>query len=668
LGRWNLDKILEFYGRSDEQVKIRGYRIEPGEIEKQLLKIEGIKDAVVALRKDTQAELCAYLVSQDEKELEVSQLRESLSQELPVYMLPAEFVQVDTIPLTRNGKVDFKKLETMGEKLGSGQEYVAPRDEMETMLTEIWAAVLGEGKVGITDNFFELGGDSIKAVQIAARLNDAGKSINVKDILSHQTIVNICANVDFESHIRKYEQGTIVGEKGKTPIESWFLAQSLQDPNHYHQSVLLQFKNPVDIPVLEKALEKLITHHDGLRINYNKETDRFYFNNDLLEKPLKIDLVDLSAIPEAQRTAQIEARGYEAKSGFDINNGLMLRAILFKTGSEGDKLLLILHHLVTDGLTWRIFLEDLYHLYESFHQQKEMEMPQKTASLLDWYDALVMYRDSGKLEKEKAYWQEAEKSDFRLPYDREPKNVDWSVKNQETVSTRLDQEQTGFLLKDAHEVYKTDVQILVTAALVRTLRQWTGEYTVIIEMENHGRHIEDMDTSKTIGWFTTIYPLLLSRQDQTIGDEIKTVKEAIRKTPNSGIGYGILKYMSDAGKTMETRRAEIRFNYLGQFDREVENPLFSYCQQPTGSDAALENHMTAAIEINAMILNDVFTADINYNKDAFKESTMTSFAENYLKNLEEILTHIKSEDDVHFTPSDFDTVDLGEDDLAALFE
>jgi len=668
LGRWNLDKILEFFGRGDEQVKIKGYRIEPGEIEKQLLKIEGIKDAVVAVRKGQQAELCAYLVAKEEKELEVSQLREALSRELPLYMLPAEFVQVEAIPLTRNGKVDFKKLESMGEKLGSGKEYTAPRDEKETMLAGIWAGVLGEERVGIFDNFFELGGDSIKAVQIAARMNDAGKSINVKDILSLQTVANICANVDFDSHIRKYEQGTISGDKGKTPIESWFLAQNFQTPNHYHQSALLQFKTLVDIPALEKALEKLIAHHDGLRLNYHKDKDLFYFNNDLLDKPFKIDVVDLSAVPAADRDAQIETRGSEAKSGFDIANGLMLRALLFKTGPDGEKLLLILHHLVTDGLTWRILLEDLYRLYEAFHQQKEMEMPQKTASLLDWYDALVMYRDSGKLEKEQQHWQEAEKSQFRLPYDREPGTVDWSVKNQETVNTWLDREETGFLLKDAHEVYKTDVQILVTAALVRTLRQWTGKQIVIIEMENHGRHIEDIDTSKTIGWFTTIYPLLVSRQDQTIGDEIKTVKEAIRKTPGNGIGYGILKYMSEAGKTMETRRMDIRFNYLGQFDREVENPLFSYIQQPTGPDVAPGNHMTAAIEINAMILNDVFTVDINYNKEAFKESAITSFAGNYLKNLEEILEHIKNEDDVHFTPSDFDTVDLGEDDLAALFE
>ena len=669
LGRWNLHEILEFYGRCDDQLKIRGYRIELGEIEKQLLKIAGIKDAVVAVRKGPQAELYAYLVTQEEKALDVSQLREALSRELPLYMLPAEFVQVEAIPLTRNSKVDFKKLQTMGRKLEPTHEYTAPHNEMETMLAEIWATVLGFEKIGIKDDFFDaLGGDSIKAVQIAARLNDAGKSINVKDILTLRNIANICAHVDFDSHHRKYEQGTIAIEKGTTPIESWFLAQDFPNPNHYNQSVLLEFKIPVDISLLERVFEKLIVRHDGLRLNYNPKKNLFYLNDNLVEILFMIDVVDLSDVSAPERDVYIKKRGYEFKGGFDISSGLLMRAVLFKAMPERDRLLLILHHLVTDGITWRIILEDIYNLYEALNMQKQVELPRKTASLADWYDALVMYRDSGKLEKEKQHWQEVEKSEFRLPYDREPGNVDWSVKNQETVNTWLDREETGFLLKDAHEVYKTDVQILVTAALVRTLRQWTGKQTVIIEMENHGRHIEDIDTSKTIGWFTTIYPLLVSRQDKTIGDEIKTVKEAIRKTPGNGIGYGILKYMSEAGKTMETKRAEIRFNYLGQFDREVENPLFSYIQQSTGADVALENHMTAAIEINAMILNDVFTVDINYNKEAFKESTITSFAGNYLKSLEEILEHIKNEDDVHFTPSDFDTVDLGEDDLAALFE
>jgi amino acid adenylation domain-containing protein/non-ribosomal peptide synthase protein (TIGR01720 family) len=680
LGRWNLDDVLEFFGRVDEQVKIRGYRIEPGEIEKQLVKLEGIKDAVVAVRKTNreQPELCAYLQplednqNPENQDLEVTRIRERLSRELPAYMLPSEFVQVDSIPLTRNAKVDLRKLEKMGRKLESSHEFIAPRDDMETMLADIWAAVLGPERVGITDNFFELGGDSIKAVQIAARMNDAGKTVNVKDILTHQTITNLCANVDFDSHIRKYRQDTIEGEKKLTPIEGWFLTQHFADPNHYHQSALLEFKKPVDVPTLEKTIGKLLLHHDGLRLNYDKEKNLFFFNNKLLDKLFKVEVIDLTATPEPERPARIETLAGELKASFDIENGDMLKAILFKAEPAQDKLLLVLHHLVTDGITWRILLEDLYSLYDAYATThaagNEPDLPQKTASLLDWYDALALYRDSGKLEDQLDYWKTAENSDFHLPYDHEPANVDWSVKNTATSSIELDKDNTGFLLKEAHDVYKTDVQILVTTALVRTLRQWTGKSDVTVEMENHGRHIEDIDTNKTIGWFTAIYPLHINHHDNSIGDEIKTVKESIRKMPNNGIGYGIMKYMSDSLLNKETKRAEIRFNYLGQFDSEVENPLFSYCRQSTGTDIAPDNHMTAAIEINAMIMNDVLTAEINYNKEAFTSATIDSFGSDYINNLIELLDHIKSEDDVHFTSSDFDTVDLSDDDLAALFE
>ncbi|MCP5049484.1 MAG: AMP-binding protein, partial [bacterium] len=668
LGRWNLDRVLEFFGRCDEQVKIRGYRIEPGEIEKQLAKIEYIKDAVVTLLKGPHPELCAYLVRKGEGELEVSQLREALSHDLPDYMFPSRFVQVDEIPLTRNGKVDMKKLERMGTRLESAHEYVAPRDDKEKMLAEIWAGVLGEERIGITDNFFELGGDSIKAVQIAARMNDMGKTINVKDVLSYQTVGNVCANVDFDSHIRKYEQDTIEGDKGTTPIESWFLAQEFHNPNHFNQSALLQFKKAVDTEILETVFQEMIRHYDGLRLNYNQGADVFYFNNDLMDVPFKVETVDLTGVPESERAGRIETEGYNIKGGFDITNGAMLKAVLFRAEPGRDKLLLTFHHLVVDGYSWRVVLEELYRLYTAIENGTEPDMPQKTASLHDWYDGLVMYRDSGKLEEEKEYWLAAEASDFRLPYDREPGDVDWSVKKLALVKAELGVEDTGFLLKDAHEVYKTDAQVLVTAALIRTLRKWTGRKDVLVELESHGRHIDDIDTSKTTGWFTAMYPLLVNRDDRTIGDEIKSVKETIRKMPNKGMGYGVLKYMSDLGKGMETKRSGVRFNYLGQFDQEVDNSLFSYLQESSGSDIGLDNHMTVAIEMNAMILNDEFRVDINYNGEAFTESSMTSFADSYIENLKEILEHIKGEDNVHFTPSDFDTVDLSEDDLAALFE
>lgn len=673
LGRWNLYRILEFFGRSDEQVKIRGFRIELGEIEKHLMDIPGVTSAVVTLRKGEQADLCAYIAAGEDRQFDVTGLRKELSRDLPNYMIPAEFVRVEEIPLTRNGKVDLRKLGTMGETLTGARDYTAPRDEMETMLADIWAAVLEVDWVGITDNFFEMGGDSIKAVQIAARLNDAGKTVNVKDILGHQTVAAVCANVDFDSHIRHYEQGTVSGEKGRTPIESWFLAQNFHNPNYYNQSVLLDFKIPPDTSLLARALTRIMEHHDGLRLNYNKEKNCFYFNNELLNKPITVDTIDLSRVPEAELDKRLQREGQAIKAGMDITGGHLLRAVHFKTGVDEHKLLLTLHHVVVDGYTWRIFLEQLYELYTAMKDKKSKEMPQKTASLHDWYDALVMYRESAEAEKEKEYWLkiEAASREFSLPYDRPPQQADWRIENQAVLGSGLDANETEFLLKDAHETYKTDVQILTAAALVRMLRKWTGSHAVTLELESHGRtfegHGDDIDNSKTTGWFTAIYPLLVNRDDRTIGDEIKSVKEAIRKVPNSGIGYGVMKYMTETGNDMTTGRAQVRFNYLGQFGEEVENPLFSYCATPTGPDVDPENHMTAAIEINAMILGGMFQASFLYNKEVFDQPSIESFKDSFISNLQEILEHIKGEDDVHFTPSDFDTLDgMDEDDLAAI--
>ena len=664
LGRWNPDRILEYFGRMDEQVKIRGHRIEPGEIEKHLAAVEGVKDAVIAVVRGKETELWAYLVPLENRAPDVTYLRTQLSLELPPYMIPSQFVQVDSIPLTRNGKVDFRKLGEMGKKLDSVHEYIAPRNEMEILLSSVWGSVLSSERIGITDNFFELGGDSIKAVQIAARLNDAGKTVNVKDILTHQTIAALCANVDFESHIRRYEQGTIDGEKGLTPIEKWFFSHPFPVPQHYNQSVLLEFKRDIDVILLEKTFERLIDHHDGLRLNYNPVKNVLFFNNAFLKMHVNIETIDMTGIPSVQAEQFILEKGYEIKGRFDLSKDLLIRAVVFKEAKGLRKVLITVHHLVVDGISWRIILEDLDRVYTSLEKGEPVRMPQKTASLKDWYDALVMYRDSGRLVSEQQYWEKTGR-EFKLSFDTEP--ADWNIANRETVKQTLDKQETEFLLTKAHEVYKTDVQILVTSALVRTLRQKTGRQDVEIEMENHGRHIQDIDVNRTVGWFTAIYPLRVDRQDKTIGDEIKTVKESIRKTPSNGIGYGIQTYMGEGEAKTVSRQVPVRFNYLGQFDREVETPLFSYLNIDTGSDISLSNSMTAAIDIDAMIINGVYAIDFHYNSKAFGRQTMESFASNYMRNLKEILDHIRNEDDVHFTPSDFDTVNLGEDDLAALF-
>lgn len=657
-GRWNLDNILEFFGRSDEQVKIRGFRIEPGEIEQRLLSFAEVKDAVVIPVEDRsgQKSLCAYMTSATgESKLDIRSIRKQLSAVLPDYMVPSYFVTMDAIPLTNNGKVDKRALPDPLLQVTTGEDAI-PAGETEQFIKQVWANVLGFDTVGMEDNFFELGGDSIKAVQIASRMHDADLSVNAKDILEHQTISKLCASVDFKSHVRHYQQGVISGPKGLTPIDNWFFSHQFPHPHHYNQSALLELKQEIDLSLLEKTFGILVEHHDGLRINYDKQQHALFFNNRHLERPFNIQCFE--------DDADIAVKGAELKSGFDLENGLLLKAALFSGGNGPGRLLITAHHLVMDGISWRVLLEDLNKIYTALEQGQPVQLSKKSASVAEWSDALNELLQSGKLESDRQYW-DAPEVDFKLPLDHD--TTDWSLAHLGVEKTSLDASDTGYLLKEAHETYKTDALILVAAALVRTLRAFTGRQHLTFEMENHGRHMDEIDVSRTIGWFTAIYPIRVTRDDASIGDEIKTVKEAIRKVPFNGLSYGLLHHM-DSANPPAAKQVEVRFNYLGQFDSEVDTPLFSYSHIPSGPDVSPQNHMTAKIEINAMILKGTLEIDINYSQKAFNPETVKKFANDYINNLKEILTHIKNEDNVHFTPSDFDTVDLSEDDLAALFE
>ena len=419
----------------------------------------------------------------------------------------------------------------------------------------------------------------------------------------------------------------------------------------------MELKRELDLPLLEKTFEVLIQHHDGLRLNYDSQKHILFFNNRHLERPLKIERIE--------GDAGIDAKGLELKSSFDLEHSLLIKAALFTSNQSPGKLLITAHHLVMDGISWRVLLEDLNKIYTSLEQGKPVQLSKKSASVAEWQDALKDLLESGKLDKDKQYW-DAPAVDFKLPLDHPI--TEWSLEHLATEKACLDAADTDYLLKEAHETYKTDVLVLVAAALVRTLRAFTGRQHLEFEMENHGRHIEDIDVSRTIGWFTAIYPIRVTRDDATIGDEIKTVKEAIRKVPSNGLSYGLLNHMTPSQNPTPAEQVEVRFNYLGQFDKEVDTPLFSYSRQSSGPDVSPHNHMTAKLEINAMILKGTLQADIHYDKKAHNPETIQKFADDYITNLKEILTHIKTEDNVHFTPSDFDTVDLSEDDLAALFE
>ncbi|OPZ87550.1 MAG: Tyrocidine synthase 1 [Firmicutes bacterium ADurb.Bin419] len=680
LARWLPDGNIEYLGRLDHQVKVRGFRIELGEIEEELLKHESIKEVVVTARKDKDggSYLCAYLVS--DRELTPAELREHLTKNLPEYMVPLYFIRLDKMPLSPNGKADRKALPEPVGNVNIGVEYVPPRNETENKIARVWENVLEVPKVGINDDFFELGGDSIKAIQVISLLSREGIDLEVKDILVYRTVSQICLNSDCKNTSNKYEQGILKGSFGKTPVISWFFSKEFCVPEYYNQSVLLDLKKNISIEKLERAFKKIIEHHDGLRINYSDESKELFFNNEHLNTEFKVKSFDISGLDPKDQERELESIGAQLKSELDLAGGLLIKAGLIEFGENNVKLLITMHHLVVDGVSWRIILEDLYSTYKTLEEDKEILMPAKTASMKEWYEKLVELSKSQKIHGEKEYWLGVEEVNFELPADFEIQNSNLGLVS--TVKGSLDKDETSKLLKETNKAYNTSVEELLLTALAKTINEWTDQNKMVIEMESHGRNVGGIDVLRTVGWFTAIYPLKLQIIKGSLGEQIMEIKEQIRSVPGNGIGYGILKYLSGAipeseglavsqkfhCSPVQPKLAEIRFNYLGRFDKEADNDIFAYSLLKSGSDISSANHITAKLEINCMVAKGSFEMDINFSNKMFREETILAFRNKYFKNLKDIISFTATNEDVFFTPSDFETLDIGQDDLDALFE
>jgi amino acid adenylation domain-containing protein/non-ribosomal peptide synthase protein (TIGR01720 family) len=674
LGRWNLDKTLEFFGRCDEQVKIRGYRIEPGEIEKQLLNIPGTKDAVVDVVEDKtgQKSLCAYMVpvesiASEEAKAEwfsAANIRRKLHENLPDYMIPSFFVKLDKIPLTHNGKVDRRALPgpQITLKKGTG---AMPAGEKEMNIRRIWSDVLAIDGIGMEDNFFELGGDSIKAVQIASRLNDMDLSVNARDILNHQTIDQLILNVDFDREKVFYDQGLIAGTRTLFPIESWFFEKNFKNPHYFNQSVLLEFKEEINGDILVKCFNELIRQHDGLRINADLTNKTLFYNNRHLKKDVDIEVINIPAGEAANPEDIMRETGEKLKASFDIRESLLIKAAVMEVERGGHYLLITAHHLVIDGVSWRILLEDLYNLYRGLSAGETVTLPRKTASLNDWAAGLREYSEREELAQEISYWEEAGLADFFISVGEADEKEQGSVKDRGKISFTLEQEQAEILSSGSRKTFRSDIEVMLVTALSIALHEFTGSKKIVVEMENHGRVLDEVDLSRTAGWFTAMYPKLITIDKENLVGRIKSVKEQLAHTPGKGIGYGVLKYLTQ--KITGEFKSRVRFNYLGQFDREVSNDIFAYSDLDSGEDIDGENALTTQIEIDCMILKGSLILDLYYSNRLFNKEKIADLLDKIKAALQQMVTYFESGDEVHFTPSDFDTVDLGEDDLEALF-
>ncbi|MEL6867572.1 MAG: amino acid adenylation domain-containing protein, partial [Bacteroidota bacterium] len=564
--RWLETGGLEFCGRTDRQVKINGHRIELKEIEQVLLAQSTIRECAVIVqnkeKQKTQILTCFYVPMAEE---EVPQLERILMEKLPPYMLPKIWVALEQLPLTPHGKLDERKLIEQIPTPETATDQAINWVE-EKMLT-IFKKVLSQEQIGIQDDFFALGGDSIKAVQISGALTEVGLSLHAKDILVYRTIQQLSRQV------KKVQGGTALlysspkGEKALSPIERWFFTQAFEEPQHYHQSVLLESHRPLNQEYLEASFKALIQHHDGLRLNVDLPHQKVFYNDRHLAEDFQIQLFTLEDDHPKAQAAAIKTIGVQMKADFDLSKERLLRVAWIRGAHQADHLLIVAHHLLIDGLSWRILLEDFYRFYTSLEQEIDFNWTSKTAFLQEWVDHLQ--RLTGQFENQQAFWQAQLDTDFSLPLDFE--ETEWLEALKKTEGLKLSPDHTEILLKNGQQYYKADPTILIAVALCNSLKKWLNRSDWLIELEHHGRSLKGIDLSRTVGWLTSLYPLKLHYDTEDIAQQIIQVKEQIKPSLDKAAGFGVLRYHPQFSLTDYPAMAEIRLNYLGAFNQSINN-------------------------------------------------------------------------------------------------
>jgi amino acid adenylation domain-containing protein/non-ribosomal peptide synthase protein (TIGR01720 family) len=661
LGRWLPEGNIEFLGRLDHQVKIRGFRIETEEIETQILKHEKVKETVV-IAKDLQEGgdkyLCAYIIT--ESGFTGEALREYLSGKLPGYMVPRYFLQLENIPLTPNGKVDTRALPLPGPGQSRGT-YVPPGNDMESALVNVWQEVLGVQRIGITDNFFEIGGDSIKVIQIIARLKKYRLELNVSDLFLNPTIKELVPCL--RPIHREIDQSPVVGEVELTPIQQWFFETRFTHRHHFNHSVMIYKEEGFDENLLEKVFTRITTHHDALRMVYQIEGDNvIQRNRDAKRKSFDLEKFNLRECEDAG--AEIQKEANRVQQGINLTTGPLLKLGLFKTGT-GDHLLIVLHHLVVDGVSWRILLEDFSIGYQQAQRGEEIRFQDKTDSFKDWSQQLKEYAAGKKALKELGYWQELEQieieplpKDFQIPKEKK-KN-----KNIVKLDFLLNNEETGKLLKKVNWAYNTEINDILLCVLGLAIKDWAGCENLLVNLEGHGREpiIKGVDTSRTVGWFTSQYPVVLDMGNaDNLSYEIKLVKETLRRVPNKGIGYGILKYLSPNEKKQGCslqRNPEISFNYLGEFGQDSGSQHTRLSPLSPGQSISPESRQIFTVSVNGVIMAGRLGVSFYYNRYEYRQSTMKKLANRFKLNLLKVITHCGEKKEKELTPFDLGGSDI----------
>jgi len=674
LARLRPNGDLEFLGRIDSQVKIRGFRIELGEVEAVLAQHPEVWTAAVMAREDGGGErrLVAYVVARVGCRPSPDALRPFLRERLPDYMVPPTIVLLDALPLTPNGKLDRaalpapEKVSFFPRDMGS----VPPRTPAEESLAAIWCEVLGLPQIGVHDNFFDLGGDSILAIQVISKANRLGFRFTPKQLFRHQTVAALVAEVG-EAVEAMGSQPPMTGLFPLVPIQHWFFERCFTRADHWNQSMLLE--TPPDLPpaMWERAAQRIVEHHEAFRLRFEKTAAGWRQRVEDAEDRGEVVWVDLSEVAATGLREVIEAVAAQIQESLSLTRGPLVRFAILEMGDgQWGRLLMVAHHLVIDAVSWQILLQDLESVAASEARGERITLPAATTSTYRWAERLEAHVRSGALAGELAYWSAAIPARWpSLPRDGEDGSNTYA--SERTVLVSLEAADTEALLREVPPVYRTQINDILVTALARGCARWTGQPALLVEMEGHGREelVEGVDLSRTIGWFTTHFPLLVDAGAKGPGEALKRTKEQLRRLPHRGIGFGLLRYLDGdgAGSLSSLAEPEVKLNYLGQLDRSrpgagVLRPAVESC----GADRSPFGERSRLLVVDAGIVGGRLHMRWTYSGDLHRQETVEAVAGHVLDELRLLIAHCLSPEAGGCTVSDFPLAHLDQSQLDAL--
>ncbi|MFJ2307740.1 condensation domain-containing protein, partial [Streptomyces sp. NPDC087787] len=691
---WTSDGTLEFVGRADEQVKIRGFRIELGEIETLLAEDPAVAQAVVNAREDEEhrKQLVAYLVPAAGSEIDTARLRERVSAGLPDYMMPAAFVVLDALPLTPHGKLDRKALPAAEFTSSRGSR--EPRDETERILCGLFAEVLGLSEVGIDDSFFDLGGDSIVSIKLVSRARAAGVEFTARDVFEHKTVARLAAaagGAGTSAVSRADTDG--VGSVPLLPIIHWMRERG-GPIRRFNQTMMVVVPAELGLKRLEAALQAVLDHHDALRMRLRR-TGGLIWNLDIpprgeLRAADCVRRVDIAGLGREVTNARIGEHVQAAWDRLDPETGAMVQAVWFDAGpSAPGRLLLVVHHLVVDGVSWRILLPDLAQAWAEVAAGRTPELAPVGTSLRTWAQRLTEAAQDAERVGELETWLDVLGASDPLltPEPLDPRRDITATAR--TMSLVLPTDLTNALLTTVPAAFHARVNDVLLTAFGAAVARWRqtrgrGDHTgVLIDLEGHGREeiVDGVDLHRTVGWLTSLFPVRVDpgpldwgefcAGGPSAGRALKEVKEQLRRLPENGIGYGLLRYLNPQTSMMLSGlpKPQIGFNYLGRFaiaEEETQATPQEWSPAPEsgglGGGGDTDVPLSHSIDLNAQTQDRAdgprLVAVWSWADALFTEEEVRELADTWFEALGALVAHVARPSAGGHSPSDLPLVPL----------